>query len=126
MSRGPLPRRALDAALPVARQRGTVRQAERGPELLYDFTILGVAPIAFVRVKYAARIRAALPEIVACFQEEISLIRLITHDAAISRELWLCSKHGTLRFFRVTNDGLIELGRDGKVLQDPQIAAPAP
>jgi hypothetical protein len=38
---------------------------------------------------------------------------------AISRELWLRSRHGTWRFFRVTADGLVEIGRDGNVCPGP-------
>jgi hypothetical protein len=31
---------------------------------------------------------------------------MVVQDAAISRELWLRSKHGTWRLFRLTVDGL--------------------
>jgi hypothetical protein len=117
MSRGPRPRRALDTAIPIAQQRGIVQVTGSGPELLYDFTIVSAIPVAFVRVKYAGRILATLPDIAADFHEAISRLRSIAYDAAISHELWLCSKHGTLRFFSVTADSLIELGRDGKPLE---------
>jgi hypothetical protein len=90
--------------------------ADDGPERMYDFTIVSTVPVAFIRVKFARRIFASLAEIVAEFSEDIRKLRLISHDMAISRELWLCSKHGTLRFFRIIADGLVELGRDGKVL----------
>ncbi|MCK9631275.1 MAG: hypothetical protein M0R30_06485 [Methanoregula sp.] len=116
MSRGPKSRRAYRASIPVAEIREKVQMAENGPERLYDFTIVSTVPVAFICVKYARRILVSLAEIAAEFSEDIQKLRLITHDTAISRELWLCSKHGTLRFFRIIADGLVELGRDGKVL----------
>jgi len=102
--------------MPVAEVRGKVQMVENGPERLYDFTIVCAVPVAFVCVKYAGRILVQPAEIAAEFQEEIQKLRSITHDTAISRELWLCSKHNTLRFFRIIADGLVELGRDGKPL----------
>ena len=114
MSRGPRPHRALKAAIPVAWQRGRIQMAEYGPESLYDFTIVSALPVAFIRVKFAARILLSLAEVAAYFTDAITGLKTITNDAAISRELWLCSKHGTLRFFRIIADGIVELGRDGK------------
>jgi hypothetical protein len=116
MSRGHKPRRAYRAAMPVAEGRGKVQMAENGPERLYDFRIVSAVPVASICVKYAGRILATLAEIAAEFCEEIRKLRAITHDSAISRELWLCSKHGTLRFFRIIADGIVELGRDGHPL----------
>ncbi len=81
---------------------------------MYDFTIVSAVPVAFIRVKYAARILAPLAEIAAEFREAIPERNAVTHDTAISRELRLCSKHGTLRFFRIIADGFAGLGRDGQ------------
>jgi hypothetical protein len=44
------------------------------------------------------------------------------HDATISRELWLRSKHGTWWFFRVMAEGLVELGRDGRPFDEVGVA----
>jgi hypothetical protein len=80
---------------------------------MYDFAIVGTSPIAFVRVKYLTRILASLEKIEAEFRHEVLLLRSIAQNAAISCELWLCSKHGTWRFFRVTADGIAEIGPNG-------------
>lgn len=116
MSRGPRQVRTLSDAIPIAHVRGHVQMTATGPEQLYDFTIASSFPVAFVTAKYAPRIFATLAEIVAEFQEAIARLRSVTQDAAISRELWLRSKHGTWRFFRIMADHLVELGRDGKPL----------
>lgn len=114
MGRGPKPCRALKAAIPIAKQRGMIQVAGNGPENLYDFAIVSTVPVAFIRVKYAARILASPAEIAAEFREVILALQAIPYDSAISHELWLCSKHGTVRFFRILTDRLIELGQDGQ------------
>ena len=114
MSRGPKPFRALKAAIPIAKHRGMIQMAGNGPENLYDFAIVSTVQVAFIRVKYAARILASPAEIAAEFREVILELQAIPYDTAISLETWRCSKHGTLRFFRILADQLIELGLDGQ------------
>ncbi len=114
MMRGPRSHRSIAGALVIARQRGKVQVSESGPEHFYDFTITATEPVAFVLVKFAGRILSPLPEIMVTFHDEILRLSLITNNATISRELWLRSKHGTWRFFRITGNGLIELDRTGQ------------
>ena len=116
MSRGPPPRRALAEAIPLAHRRGTFQVAGRGPENLYDFTIVSAIPVVFVRVSYCSRIHAPVAEIEIEFKDELLRLRMVTRHDAISRELWLRSRHGTWRFFRLTSECLVELGHDGQPL----------
>ncbi|MGA2121143.1 MAG: hypothetical protein ABSG49_03765 [Methanoregula sp.] len=116
MSREPRSYRALKDGCEITPLWGTVQVAEYGPESRYDFTITETLPVAFVRMRFAGRILATLEEIAANFHDDILRLRPIANVAAISRELWLRSKHGTWRFFRIENAGLIELGRDGRPL----------
>ena len=119
MSRGPRPRVAIGEALEIAKKRGTVQVAGDNPESLYDFAIVSASPVAFVRVKYAARILAPEIDIASGYRDDIARLRSLPQETAISRELWLRSKHGTWRFFRVTAGALTELGRDGRPLTGP-------
>ena len=116
LSRVPSPKRALAAAIPLAEKRGKIQIVRQGPEALYDFGIVSVIPIAFVSVKRAEHILASVVEIARDFHDAILRLRLVASSAAISRELWLRSKHGTWRFFLVTASGLVELDREGKPL----------
>ena len=113
MSRGPRAHQTLRDALPIALARGTPQMAEHGPGSFFDFTIPDAKPVAFVRVRYARFIRSLLAEIARDFDDDIRRLRAVTQNAALSCELWLRSRYGTWRFFRVTADALIELGRDG-------------
>ena len=116
MSRGPPAHLSLRDAIPIALQRGMIQMAERGPEMLYDFTITGTKPLAFVSVKYTEHILMLLAEIARECDEKIRRLRSVAQDTAVSCELWLHSRYGTWRFFRVTADALVEIGRDGKAL----------
>jgi hypothetical protein len=115
-SRGSRPRRVLPAALSLARQRGSVQQSRISREALYHFTILTGGLAAFVRARFAPDILATLPEIAKAYEKDLRRLRAIVQDRVISRELWLRSRHGTFRFFRVTAEGLVELDREGNVL----------
>ena len=55
---GPRAHQTLRDAIPIALGRGTLQMAEHGPESLFDFTIAGAKPVAFVRVRYARFIRS--------------------------------------------------------------------
>jgi hypothetical protein len=118
MSRGPPSRRALLEAIPLAHQRGTIQVARPGRENLYDFSIVSAIPLAFIRVSYCARIFASVAEIAIEFQDKLVRLRQIVGHQDISRELWLRSRYGRWRFFRLTEAFLIELGRDGRVIEE--------
>jgi len=116
MSRGPRPHRALAEAMPIAQLRGVVQMSGLGPERIFDISIVSKLPITFARVMFAPQILAAIVEIADDFKDEITQLRIIARDAAITAELWLRSKHGTWRFFLVTGTGLVEIDREGKPL----------
>lgn len=117
MSRGPYPGRTLAAALPIAEIRGTVHRIQSARGGLYDIVIATAVPVAFVRVRYADRINLSLAETEDFYRDAIEGLRAIVSTENISRELWLRSRHGTWRFFRVITPGLVELSRDGTPLR---------
>jgi hypothetical protein len=117
MSRGPYPGRTLAAALPIAAIRGTVHRIRLARGSLYDFVISTAVPVAFVRVKYTDRILLTLEEAEKYYHEAITGLRAIVSTENISRELWVRSRHGTWRFFRVMKTSLVELSRDGMPLK---------
>jgi hypothetical protein len=118
MNTTPRPRRTLPEGISLARLRGKVEITRYNREALYHFTIVAARMVAFVRVRFAPQILATLPEIAADFQKDLTRLRVIVQDAAISRELWLRSRYGTWRFFRITDTGLVEIDRDGQVFPD--------
>ena len=123
MSRGPRPHRALEEAVPIAKARGIVQMTLRGPERIFDIAIISKVPVAFARVMFAPAILATIQELTGEFKEEVSQLRLIARDTAITAELWLRSKHGTWRFFLVTPNSLVEIDREGKRIVSGQTLA---
>jgi len=123
MTRGPRPHRALAEAIPIAKARGIIQLALGGPERVFDTAIISKVPVTFARVMFAPAILEGIPELTDYFKKEITGLRLIARDAAITVELWLRSKHGTWRFFLVTPDTLVEIDRGGKRLESGQRVA---
>ncbi len=117
MTRGRHPDRALEKAEKIAIKRGLVHLYKRGPGLLADFSITTRELKAEVKIKRLRRIRTTPSGLEREAAEEIAGLRLYPASAEISRELWIYSPDYFWRFFRVTETGLVELARDGSVLQ---------
>ena len=120
MTRGPRPHRALAEAIPIAKARGIVQMALGGPERVFDIAIISKVPVTFARVMFAPAILAGIPDLADYFKMEITGLRLIARNAAITAELWIRSKHGTWRFFLVMPDTLVEIDHRGNRLMSGQ------
>jgi hypothetical protein len=79
------------------------------PRNLAEFLITGNGWFVMVRVRLARKLYAGIPEIEAEFSDAISGLRLVSRSAQVSCELWLYSRYGTLRHFRVTDTGIVEI-----------------
>ncbi len=110
------PRRTIPDALSLARLRGKVQVNGTRREALYHFAIVAAGLVAFVRARFAEQILATPEEFALEFRDDITRLRAVVEAATNSRELWLRSRHGTWRFFRIIADRLVEIGRDGQVL----------
>lgn len=127
MKRGPLPAKGFDRAIPIALMRGRVMFYQPLPEYVCDFTILGNGLLALVRVMMMTRVHAPLAEIAWKYADAVAGLCTIAFGGPVSRELWLYSRYGTLRFFRVAETGLVEIDGYGLpfVNGKPVIAQPA-
>ena len=114
MTRGPAPVIWMDAALPVAEARGQVMIFRHSVRNLADFIIVGTGTLAFVRVRKVQCLHGPPEEIEGDLRNEVNMLRRIP-GGSVSRELWPYSRYRVLRFFRVEDTGLVELGADGKL-----------
>ena len=127
MTRGRIPVRARREADPIADKRGEVQHYQREPGSICDFTILSPGIITHVRIKCVRRLCCTVEEMGRELAAEIAALRIIASSKEISRELWLCSPRYAWRFFRVLDQSLAELGRDGMPLSAAAPGAgPAP
>ena len=113
MKRGPPPIKGFDIALPIALVRGRVMLFQPLPDHVCDFTITGNGIIALVRLMTATRLHASIAEITHEYSGAIAGLSTIPFGGPVSRELWLYSRYGTLRFFRVAEVGLVEIDCHG-------------
>ena len=115
MTRGRKPLRALRLAAAIAEQRGEV-QVFAVPDQICSFVIYCAGLVALVRVKRMRRLRCTFAELEREVAAELASLRMIVSSAEISRELWICSTRANFRYFRVTQNGLVELDCTGRPL----------
>ena len=113
MTRGPAPVIWKDTALPVAQARGQVMLFAHSVRNLADFVIV-TGTVAFVRIRKVPCLHAPPAKIAEERAPEIGKLRMI--PTTVSRELWVYSRYGVLRFFRVEDDSIVELSADGRPL----------
>ena len=87
MTSGCFAPKALMDSIPIAKMRGLIQLAAKGPERLFDINIVSKIPVSYIRVGFAPEILASFVEITPNFEEEIRSLRLIARDAAITVEL---------------------------------------
>ncbi|MFA4861293.1 hypothetical protein [Methanoregula sp.] len=129
MNRGPLPAIGLDAALPFARARGQVTLFQRSPGTTGHMMIAGSGCLTVVTIQKAPRLHETLAEVERDYYDVLARIRIVPGGGPVSRELWLYSRYGVLRFFRVEDQGIVELSSDGRILvtlpAGPAVTRPA-
>jgi hypothetical protein len=120
MTRGRPVTKALDDALPVARARGDVMKFCPETESACDMMIRTSVHLVFIRIKRVCKIRCTKEEIGAELQEWLILLRSFPVSESILCELWVYTKQGSWRYFRVGSNGLVEIGRDGNLILLPE------
>jgi hypothetical protein len=119
MTRGRLPKKGMGDAILVAKARGTVMIFLQNKETLCDFMIMVNGNYVFVRVRTAERIRGTREEIEREFRESITGLRSFPSSDLILKELWIYSRYGIWRFFRIEDTGIVEICQDGTPLKNP-------
>ena len=115
MSRGPRSKKAFEAAIPVARMRGEVMFFERWPGSCFDLMACGPAGPGAIRSERALRIHGSPAQIAADHAGTIDRMNAAALPPGISRELWLWSPWGTMRYFRIESTAITELDMLGNV-----------
>ena len=111
MNTGQARSKGFGIALPVACALGQVMFFLSSPHYPVDFVIQGPGYLGLVGLRRSHKIRATLAEIDHQFARVIAGVRTCPSGGPVSRELWLYSRHGALRFIRVTETGIEEIDR---------------
>ena len=126
MTKGRPATTGVDDAIVIARKRGCVTRIVYGLDSVCDLLIRTAAHVVFVKTRRTEKITATIREIEHAYHNLIAELRLFPGSAQILLELWVYSKHGTYRFFRIGEAGLVEVDRDGMLVPPPgEITAPA-
>jgi hypothetical protein len=120
MTRGRRPTTGLDDAFQTALMRGTVMKFFPESEIVCNFLIQNPASVIFVCIRYASRLHGTLQEIETEFRELIVRLRSIPGSGPVIRELWLYSRYGTWRYFRIRDTGIEEISREGISVTIPE------
>jgi len=78
------------------------------PECPCDFQVLNNREVVFVRVKRSRCLHCSVAEMEALYRESILRLRAIPLSPSVRRELWVCSRYGRWRFFRIMENGIEE------------------
>ena len=116
MSRGRPPAKGICEAMPVARARGRVMEIRQNGDTPAMMVIVADGKVHFIFIRRADPFRITPAEMEAENRDVLAFVRSLPGSADIVREFWPYSKYGALRFFRVEDSGLLEIGRDGKPL----------
>jgi hypothetical protein len=123
MMKGPVPQKAIDAALPLALAQGFVMLCRRHHGSVADFVLAGFGWTAVVCVCRTKRLNELPEDLAAQFRSAIAGLGRVPRSPGRSCEIWACDYYGNFRFFRVVGSLLVEIGRDGRKLQ--QVAGDA-
>jgi hypothetical protein len=124
MPRGRFPVKALEAAMDIAVKRGLVRMYECGPGSIATFAIVRPGRLAEVRIKRLRRICCTKETLDRDAAYEIAGLKMYPSCPEISRELWGVSQDYFIRFFRILENGILELGSDGEPLPADTVVRP--
>ena len=81
---------------------------------LGDFIIVGSGRFVIVRIRWAQKISSDIRQVEYEFATTIAGLRAVPRHGPVSCELWLYSRYGTLRYFRVGDTGVEEIDSLGR------------
>lgn len=116
MTPGPRPKKAIEEALTIAARRGLVLDVSRHRGFFCDLLLFPGPRVVFIRVG-RSRTHACEPcEIERPFREAIRELRAVPQDTTTSREMHIIAPWGAWQYFRIDDDGIIEVRSDGTPL----------
>jgi hypothetical protein len=113
MTRGPKPVLAIQEAREIAGERGEMLITSH-----YNFIIFCLGCTIFVRIRRVHSHISTPQDIMTMFRNDILQLRILPKTPVTSRELWVLSPWGTWQYFRVDDEQLIEIRRDGRPVPD--------
>jgi hypothetical protein len=119
MTRGPMPRKAIDEAGKRIVRRGPVLVTSTMKGFPGDLLLFTETQVVFIRVK-RIRTHASEPrEIERLFRDAIIELRKVPLHPAVCREIHVLAPWGAWQYFRIETDGVSEVHSDGSLVLQP-------
>ena len=90
-------------------------------EIVCNFMKRCFAHLVFVRIHRVGKIRCTVQDIEAECQKPIIMLRSLHGLVCVLHELWIYTKHGTWRYFRIGDVGMVEIDQDGNPISVPEM-----
>lgn len=116
MTRGPLPKKAIAQAREIALGRGPVLGTGDLTEPQCDLLIFSPGCTAYVHIRRIRTHVTSLQDFAREFGEDIGRLRRLPQTPVTSREIWVLSPWNAWQYFRIYDDRLAEIRRDGATL----------
>lgn len=113
MTRGPVPAEAIRKAITIAEGRGIVLERDLFQRSRLGFILFCPSLTVFVAVRRTRTHLTGPEECAAEYRTEILYLRRVPQTGVVARELWLLSPWGTWQYFRILDNRVIEIRRDG-------------
>ena len=88
---------------------------QNGPECAFNFMIRTPTGNFFIRLRYITTLHKPVATIEAENRDLVALLRSQAGPARDAVEIWFYNKHGSYRYFRIGDAGLIEVDSSGTV-----------
>jgi hypothetical protein len=113
MKRGPLPKKAIEIAIPFALARGFLIFCRRTHGSVCDFNILSPGRTTLVTMARAKNLYGSLADLAAELSSTSAGFRTMPPDPTRVFEIWACNYYKGIRFFRVDPVGFVEIDKNG-------------
>jgi hypothetical protein len=119
MTRGPQPLQAIQEARVLGSKIGTIWDSPYTGNACVDLIIFCAHAIIFVKIKRTRTHIGDLLDIMGQYSREIAHLRRIPQTVVAYRELWVRSQRGSWLYYRILDDGIIEIRWDRTTIADP-------
>lgn len=113
MTHGPKPKKAIEEAWKIASGRGPVLDLSHVRGFPGDLLLLDGSRLVFIRVRRSRNHACEPRDIEMQFRETIMDLRTLPQNPAIVKEIHALAPWGVWQYFRIENDRITEIHRDG-------------
>jgi len=125
MTRGRPPRQATREAMAIAEKLGTVREGSNLKGSSADLSIFCTHVTIFVRVRRTRSHINGILDIAGKYKDDLMRLRAIPLTGVVLRELWVRSPNANWQYFRILDDGIMEIHNSGTFDRTPADCRPS-